>query len=147
MQLQPCGRAPRLTDMARRFSHSETGAGKGPSQRQLRAGELLRHTLAEIFQREDFRDPDLRDVSITISEVRPSPDLRSATVFCLPLGGQAQESVVKALNRVAGEVQFSLGRKIELKFTPQLRFRLDNSFDEASHIDALLAEAHRKDRG
>lgn len=127
-------------------SSSPSDGAHGPSQRQLRAGEVLRHTLAEIFQREEFRDPELRNVSITISEVRPSADLRSANVYCLPLGGREQDKVIKALNRVAGEVQYSLGRKIELKFTPQLRFRLDHSFDEASHIDELLEEAQRKDQ-
>lgn len=123
--------------------HSSSHEPKGPSQRQLRAGELLRHALAEIFQREGFRDEHLRGVSITISEVRPSPDLRQATVFCLPLGGRDKEQILPALNRAAPQVRGYLGRKIEMKFTPQLHFRLDTSFDDAQRIDALLSSARR----
>ena len=115
----------------------------GPSQRQLRAGELIRHALVEIFQREDLRDPALAGVSVTVSEVRASPDLKNATVFCAPLGASVgsgtQESVVQALNKVAPHLRHLLGQKIDLKFTPSLTFRTDDSFGEARKIDELLA--------
>ncbi len=114
----------------------------GPSQRQLRAGELIRHALADILMREDLRDPGLSDVSITVSEVRASPDLRSATVFCAPLsqsGAQlSTDAVVAALNRSAPFLRGRLGRQIELKFTPQLHFVADRSFDEAQRVESLL---------
>jgi len=129
--------------MARRFSKNN-----GPSQRQLRAGELIRHALVEIFQREDLRDPALQGVSLTVSEVRASPDLKNATVFCTPLGatvGDASESdhdaVIVALNKLAPHLRHLLGQKIDLKFTPALNFRSDESFGEARKIDELLSRA------
>ncbi len=112
---------------------------KGPSQRQLRAGELVRHALVEVLQRETLRDPALEGVSITVSEVRVSPDLKQASVFAAPLGGQSQEETVAALNRVAPYLRSQLGKKIELKYTPQLKFLSDDTFDEARKIDALLS--------
>ena len=119
------------------------GRSRGPSQRQLRAGELLRHSLVEILHREDLRDPDLRNVSMTISEVSVSPDLRQADIFCLPLGFDPNsvqtDQVIAALNRCAPHVRGLLGKRIELKFTPALTFRKDPSFDEASRIDAILS--------
>lgn len=117
---------------------------RGPSQRQLRAGELLRHALAELFMREDLRDPALKGVSITVTEVRASPDLKHATVFFLPLGGEHKTEVLAALNKVAPYLRGLLGRKIELKFTPALVFRLDETFDEAARVDALLASPEVK---
>ncbi len=120
--------------MVKRFSQD-----KGPSQRQLRAGELIRHALVEIFQREDLRDPALSGVSLTVSEVRASPDLKQATAFVTPLGGGQQPEVVDALNRVAPHLRHLLGRKIDLKFTPALKFVGDDSFAEARRIDELLA--------
>ena len=134
--------------MAKRFSQS-----RGPSQRQLRAGELIRHALVDIFQREDLRDPALSNTSITVSEVRASPDLKNATVFCAPLGasvdasdGTAVKEVIKALNRIAPQIRHLLGQKVDLKFTPALSFQNDASFAEASRIDALLASpAVRRD--
>ncbi|MFQ5563583.1 MAG: 30S ribosome-binding factor RbfA [Parvularculaceae bacterium] len=120
--------------MVRHTSHR-----KGPSQRQLRAGELVRHALVEILQREDLREPALKDVSVTVSEARLSPDLKQATVFCTPLGGAHETEVVAALNRVAPYLRGLLGRKIDMKFTPALSFRADESFAEAEKVDALLA--------
>ncbi len=124
--------------MAKRFPKT-----KGPSQRQLRAGELIRHALVEIFQREDLRDPSLAGVSLTVSEVRASPDLKNATVFCAPLGvtvaGDGDGSVIAALNKIAPHIRHLLGQKIDLKFTPALSFRRDESFAEATRIDELLA--------
>ena len=121
--------------MPKRFSSS-----KGPSQRQLRAGEVIRHALVEILQREPLRDPALDGVSVTVSEVRVSPDLKNATVFAAPLGGGAQGDVINALNRVAPYLRGLLGKKIDLKFTPALKFASDESFSEAQKIDALLAQ-------
>ncbi len=120
--------------MSKRFSTS-----KGPSQRQLRAGELVRHTLVDILQRGDIALSDLQESSITITEVRCSPDLRQATVFCTVLGGQNVEAAIRALNVVAPKLRGLLGRKIEMKFTPELKFLADKSFDEARRIDELLA--------
>ncbi|MEE2690116.1 MAG: 30S ribosome-binding factor RbfA [Pseudomonadota bacterium] len=120
--------------MAKRISQN-----KGPSQRQLRAGELIRHALVEIFQREDLRDPALAGVSVTVSEVRASPDLKQATAFITPLGGGHQTEVVAALNRCAPHLRHLLGRRIDMKFTPALKFLGDDSFAEARRIDELLA--------
>ena len=120
--------------MAKRFS-----SNKAPSQRQLRAGELIRHALVEIFQREDFREPALDGVSVTVSEVRVSPDLKNASVFAAPLGGDRQREVIDALNHAAGHIRGLLGRKIDMKFTPSLKFLSDDTFAEAQRIDALLS--------
>lgn len=113
---------------------------KGPSQRQLRVGEEIRHALSTILMEGDLRDPDLEGVSITVSEVRPSPDLRNATAFVMPLAGEGVEAAVAALNRAAGHLRGRLGRMVHLKFTPALKFEADRSFDEASKIDGLLRD-------
>lgn len=118
---------------------SRFSSKKGPSQRQLRAGELVRHALSEIVQREPLRDPALDGVSVTITEVRVSPDLKQASVYAEPLGGVAEDEVVSALNRVAPYLRGLLGRKIDLKFTPALKFLRDDTFAEAQKIDELLA--------
>jgi ribosome-binding factor A len=125
--------------MAHRSSHS-----KGPSQRQLRAGELIRHALVEILQRENLREPALHGVSITVSEVRASPDLKHATVFCAPLGGEHAQEIAAALNRAAPHLRHLLGQKIELRYTPVLKFLSDTSFEEARRIDALLSRPEVK---
>ncbi len=122
--------------MAKRFSSS-----KGPSQRQLRAGELVRHTLVDILHREELDAPELQGQSVTITEVRCSPDLRQATVFCTLLGGGDVKPGVAALNRLAPKFRGLLGRQIEMKFTPELSFKTDNSFETAEKIDALLSRA------
>ena len=111
---------------------------KGPSQRQLRAGELIRHALVDILTREEMRDPDLEGVLISVTEVRPSPDLRQAKVYVAPLGQGDQARLATALNRAASFLRGKLGREIDMKFTPELHFHPDDSFDEASHVDALL---------
>ena len=118
---------------------NRSSRNKGPSQRQLRAGELIRHALVEIIQREGLREPALEGVSITVSEVRVSPDLKQATAFAAPLGGAQQEEVIVALNRIAPYLRGLLGKKIAMKFTPTLKFRSDETFAEAERIDALLA--------
>ena len=113
-------------------------AKAGPSQRQLRVGELLRHALSDVLRRDDVRDPDLVGVSVTITQVIPSPDMRHATVFCEPLGGKNAGPVIKALNRHKGFLRGEMGRMIELKFTPELRFIEDVSFAEAERIETIL---------
>lgn len=112
-----------------------------PSQRQLRAGELVRHALTDIITREDLRDPDLAGIIVTVGEVRCSPDLRHANIFVSPLGDDTppgRESLSNALNRAAPFLRGRLGREIEMKFTPELHFIPDSSYDEATAIDRLL---------
>lgn len=115
--------------------------GKAPSQRQLRVGEEIRHALSDVFMRGDIRDPVLAGMSLTVTEVRASPDLRNATAFVVPLGGEASADrgeVLKALKRVSPFLRSQIGREMHLKFTPALAFQYDDSFEEASHIDELL---------
>lgn len=118
--------------------HHTAAREKGPSQRQLRVGELLRHALAEILARGEIRDPDLDGVSVTITQVKPSPDMRHAVVFCEPLGGKNAGPVLAALNRHKGFIRGLMGRTIALRFTPELRFMEDTSFAEAEKIETLL---------
>lgn len=110
----------------------------GPTQRQLRAGELVRHALVEILREEDFADPELTGVSVTVTQARMSPDLRHAMVFIVPLGGGHAGQVAKALNRHAKFLRGQLGRSIDMKFTPDLKFIEDESFDEAERINRLF---------
>jgi ribosome-binding factor A len=118
--------------------HHTPSARKGPSQRQLRVGELLRHALSEILRVNDIRDPDIQGVSITVTQVKPSPDMRHATVFVEPLGGKNAQTVVASLNRHKGFLRGAMGQRIELKFTPELRFVEDTSFAEAERIERIL---------
>ena len=111
---------------------------KAQSQRQLRAGELVRRAVADIIREGHLRDAALAGASVTVSEARMSPDLRHAAVFVSALGQSNPEAVADALNRAAGFLQKELGRQIDLKFTPKLKFLADDRFDEATHIDALL---------
>ncbi len=128
--------------------HRSASRIRTPSQRQLRVGEVLRHALVEILREEDIRDADLEGVSVTVTEIRPSPDLRHASVFVEPLGGKNAEIVVSALNRHRGFLRGELGRRIALKFTPELRFLEDTSFAEAAHIeDILRSEKVARDLG
>lgn len=104
--------------------------GKGPSQRQLRVGELIRRTLSDILMRADVHDPDLNRHSITVGEVRTSPDLKVATAYVLPLGGQEAEEALAALRRNSGELRHLIAKEMTLKYAPQLRFQLDETFDQ-----------------
>jgi ribosome-binding factor A len=116
-------------------------APRGPSQRQLRAGELMRHALVEILREQEITDPDIAGVSVTLTEVRMSPDLRHATVFVEPLGGgEGAAVVVKALNRHHKFLRGRLGHAIDMKFTPALKFLHDDTFDEAARISAIFAD-------
>jgi ribosome-binding factor A len=114
-------------------------AKSGPSQRQLRAAELVRHALVEVLSREELHDPELVGVSITIGEVRASPDLRHMTAFVAPLGRGDGVKIALALNRAAPFLRGRLGKAIDMKFTPQLNFIPDISYDEANFIDELLS--------
>ncbi|UWQ28588.1 30S ribosome-binding factor RbfA [Leisingera sp. M527] len=120
--------------------------GPGPSQRQLRVGELIRRSLSEVLARGDVHDPDLNRMSITVGEVRTSPDLKIATAFVLPLGGKGQEDVLKLLARNKGELRRAVGKKLGLKFAPDLRFRLDETFDQMDDTRRMLSQdAVRRD--
>lgn len=111
---------------------------RSPSQRQLRVGETLRHVLVEVLGRGGLRDPVLHDVSITVSEVRVSPDLKNATAFVMPLGGIDAEDVVAALGRAAPYLRSAVAAETQLRFAPRIIFELDRSFTRATEIDALL---------
>lgn len=115
-------------------------AAAGPTQRQLRAGELVRHALIDILRETDFADPALSGVSITLSEARVSPDLKHALCFVEPLGGAHAPETVAALNRAARFLRGQLGRRIEMRFTPDLKFVRDDSFDAAGEMNRLLAD-------
>lgn len=117
----------------------------GRSQRQLRVGESIRHALSAIFEREEFRDPVLAAIRVTVTEARISPDLRNATVFVLPLGGAGGAELVEALRRAAPFLRMRLGERMTLKRLPQLSFELDTSFDYADRISALLRGAAAED--
>jgi ribosome-binding factor A len=125
--------------MPTHHSRGRRGAA-GPSQRQLRAGELVRHALAEILRHESLTEAALQGAPPTISEVRMSPDLRQALCFVEPLGGAHAGEVVEALNKTARFLRGRLGHSIELKFTPELKFVRDESFDAAAALDRLLAD-------
>jgi len=118
----------------------------GPSQRQLRVGELIRRVLAELLARGDFHDAEIAHMSITVGEVRTSPDLRVATVHVMPLGGQDVALAIEALNRHKGALRRALNRNVQLKFSPELRFVPDTTFERLDETRRLLSqEAVRRD--
>lgn len=112
----------------------------GPSQRQLRVGELIRRTLSDLLMRGELHDPDLSRMSITVGEVRVSPDLRIATAFVLPLGGDGAEEAVQRLARHQGELRHILGKQIKLKHVPELRFRVDDTFERMDRTREIFAD-------
>jgi ribosome-binding factor A len=123
------------------MKRSATGrAAAGPSQRQLKAGEIIRRALVDILRHEVLREPDLAGVSVTVGEVRTSPDLRHATAFVAPLGGGDPVKTARALTRCAGFLRGRLSKEIDMKFTPQLHFEADVSYDQATHITNLLMQ-------
>src|SRR5471030_1321054 len=134
----PRSSTPRGRGGARHTKRGGSDLRGGPSQRQLRVGEMLRHALAEILNRNEIRDPDLDGVSVTITQVKPSPDMRYATVYCEPLGGENAKAIVAALNRHKGFLRGEMGHRIAIKFTPELRFVEDESFAEAQKIENIL---------
>ena len=111
---------------------------KGPTQRSLRAGELVRHALAEILVRGEVHDPVIETHLITVPEVRMSADLRIATVYVLPLGGQDAAVVLAALDRNRRYLRGEIARRVNLKFAPDIRFRIDERFEEADRVERLL---------
>ncbi len=122
--------------------------GAGPSQRQLRVGELVRRALSDALMRGDTHDPDLGRTSITVGEVRMSPDLRHATVFVMPLGGVDVEGVLAALERNRSELRRLVTRAVTLKYSPDLRFRADESYDRMDETRRLLSSDDvRRDLG
>jgi len=118
-----------------RAHHSNAGE---PSQRMLRVAELIRHSMAELLARGDVLDPVLETHVVTVPRVRMSPDLKLATIFVMPLGGLDSTEVIAALERNKKFLRGEVVRKVNLKFAPDIRFRLDESFENAAKIDALL---------
>lgn len=114
--------------------------GGGPSQRQLRVGELIRRTLSDVLARGDVHDPDLQSMSITVGEVTVSPDLKIATAWVLPLGGQGRERAIEALARCRGELRRAVSREMTLKYAPDLRFRIDETFDRIDESRRMFAD-------
>ncbi len=110
----------------------------GPSQRQLRVAEEIRHALAALFERGDFRDPALLGRRLTVTEVRASADLRHALVWVVPFGAEAEEGLTRALNHAAPFLRAQVAKGLRLKFAPELKFRHDPVPDEAAHIELLL---------
>ena len=112
--------------------------GPGPSHRQLRVGELIRRTLSEVLMRGDIHDPDLNRISVTVGEVRTSPDLKIATAYVMPLGGEGQDDLIALLARNKHELRRIIGKKVGLKYAPDLRFRLDETFDQMDETRRLF---------
>jgi ribosome-binding factor A len=124
--------------MPRQHHRDKADSARGPSQRQLRVGELIRHEFAEMLTRGDIHDPVIEGHLITVPEVRMTPDLRLATVYVMPLGGKDEAEVVEALNRNRKFLRGEIARRVNLKFAPDIRFRIDERFDEAERIEKLL---------
>ena len=120
------------------MAHRRYAKRSGPSQRQLRVGELIRHAIAQMLARGEIRDEILLKRAITIPEVRLSTDLRLADIYVLPLGGEGVDSVLAALNRNRRYIRGELARAVNLKFAPEIRFMADDTFEEARRIDELL---------
>ena len=128
--------------------HHSRAAECSPSQRQLRVGEVIRHALSEMLTRGDVHDPVIETHLVTIPEVRMTADLRLATIYVMPLGGQDAEAVVEALNHHRKFLRGEIARHVNLKFAPEIRFRVDERFDEAERIEKLLrTPAVRRDLG
>jgi ribosome-binding factor A len=122
------------------MAQNRPSPGRGPSQRQLRVGELVRRTLSDVLNRQDIHDPDLNAMSITVGEVRLSPDLRIATAYVMPLGGRDVEAAIAALARNKSELRRAVSAAMTLKFSPDLRFQPDQTFDRLDHTRRLFAD-------
>lgn len=118
--------------------------GPGPSQRQLRVGELIRRALSDILMQGTIHDPDLNRISVTVSEVTTSPDLKIATVYVCPLGGQGGEDLIALLAKNKSEIRRSISKKLTLKYTPDLRFRIDETFDRMDETRRLFSQENIK---
>ena len=116
----------------------------GPSQRQLRVGELIRRALSEILMQGIIHDPDLNRISVTVSEVTASPDLKIATAYVCPLGGEGGEDLIALLAKSKSEIRRSISKKLTLKYTPDLRFRLDETFDRMDETRRLFSQENIK---
>ena len=116
----------------------------GPSQRQLRVGELIRRALSEILMQGIIHDPDLNRISVTVSEVSASPDLKIATAYVCPLGGEGGEDLIALLAKNKSEIRRSISKKLTLKYTPDLRFRLDETFDRMEETRRLFSQENIK---
>jgi ribosome-binding factor A len=123
-------------EMARHHQHRDQSSGG--SQRQLRVGELIRHEIADMLTRGEVHDPVIETHMITVPEVRMTPDLRMATIYVMPLGGRGQKEVLDALDRNKRYLRGEIARRVNLKFAPEIRFRIDERFDEAERIEKLL---------
>jgi len=133
-------------DMVHAEKRSRRASGH-PTQRQLRVGELIRHAISQVLERGEVHDPVIVGKSITVTEVRMSPDLKVGTSYVMPLGGADDTEVVEALGRVAPFLRRKIGGALALKFLPNLRFVADETFDHASRIDELLRDSQRDDGG
>ena len=118
--------------------HHHREPERGPSQRQLRGGELIRHAVAEMLARGEVHDPVIEGHLITVPEVRMTADLRLATIYVMPLGGRDASEVIEALNRNKKFLRGEIAHHVNLKFAPDIRFRVDERFDEAERIEKLL---------
>lgn len=128
------------------MAKNKSPEGRAPSQRQLRVGELIRRTLSEVLSRGELHDPELNRMSITVGEVRVTPDLRIATAYVLPLGGKGQEDLLKLLARNKWELRSLAGKKLGMKYTPDLRFQLDLTYDQMDATRRMLEQdAVRRD--
>lgn len=128
------------------MASSRFSQGSGPSQRQLRVGELIRRTLSDVLARGEVHDPELNRLSITVSEVRTSPDLKVATAYVLPLGGGARDEALALLRKHRGELRRAVSKATTLKFAPDLKFAIDDTFDRLDETRRLFAdEAVRRD--
>ncbi len=125
---------------ARRRDSGRGSPAAGPSQRQLRVGEELRHALVGILRDSHARDPDLREVNVTVTEVRVSPDLANATAFVMPFAGQNSVAIVAALNRASVYFRTLIARSVQLRHAPRISFALDTSFGYAAKIEGLLRD-------
>ena len=122
------------------MSKNRFNEGPGPSQRQLRVAELIRRRLSEVLMQGDIHDPELNQLSITVGEVTCSPDLKVATAYVLPLGGDNREVALDALRRNRHEIRRTLGKGLQLKFSPEIRFQIDETFDRLDDTRAMFAD-------
>ena len=121
--------------MAKNSSHHDPG----PSQRQLRVGELIRRTLSDVLVRGEIHDPDLNRISITVGEVTTTPDLKIATAYVSALGGEKNDNIIKLLSQNKSDIRRAISKQMTLKYTPDLRFRLDETFDRMDYTRKLFA--------
>lgn len=120
------------------MSRKSTNRPRSNGQRPLKVGEEMRHILAGIFLRADFQEPVLQRTPVTVAEVRVTPDLKNATAYVMPLNGQNREEVLEVLNRMAPMFRYQVTERMALRSSPRITFRIDDTYDEATRIDALL---------